>query len=109
MKRTRLLSLLVALLVSTATFAQFSGIVGTVTDENGEPVIGASVVEKGKPQNGTITNIDGQFTMNVSEGTMLVVSYIGFTNQEVAARNQMNVVLKEDQQTLQDDREMLKL
>ena len=102
MKRTRLLSLLVALLVSTATFAQFSGIVGTVTDENGEPVIGASVVEKGKPQNGTITNIDGQFTMNVSEGTMLVVSYIGFTNQEVAARNQMNVVLKEDQQTLQD-------
>ncbi len=102
MKRTRLLSLLVALLVSTATFAQFSGIVGTVTDENGEPVIGASVVEKGKPQNGTITNIDGQFTMNVSEGTMLVVSYIGFTNQEVTARNQMNVVLKEDQQTLQD-------
>ena len=102
MKQSRLLFLLLALWVSATAFAQVSGIVGTVTDENGEPVIGASVVEKGKPQNGTITNIDGQFAVNVQQGTMLVVSYIGYTTQEVAARNQMTVVLKEDQQTLSD-------
>ena len=86
MKRTRLLSLLVALLVSTATFAQFSGIVGTVTDENGEPVIGASVVEKGKPQNGTITNIDGQFVLQgVRRDATIVFSYIGYQDLELAA------------------------
>ena len=102
MKKIRLLSLLLALWVSAIAFAQSSGIVGTVTDESGEPVIGASVVEKGKPQNGTVTNIDGQFAINVQAGTRLVVSYVGYENQEVAARNQMTVVLKEDQQMLQD-------
>ena len=102
MKQSRLLTLLLALWMSATAFAQVSGIVGTVTDENGEPIIGATVVEKGKPQNGTITNIDGQFAINVPEGTMLVVSYIGCSSQEVAASNQMNVVLLEDQQMLND-------
>ena len=102
MKQSRLLTLLLALWMSATAFAQVSGIVGTVTDENGEPIIGASVVEKGKPQNGTITNIDGQFAMNVKEGTMLVVSYIGCSPQEVAASNQMSIVLLEDQQMLND-------
>ena len=101
MKQTRLLTLLLALWVSAAAFAQ-SRIVGTVTDDNGEPVIGASVVEKGNPQNGTVTNIDGQFTVNVQSGATLVISYIGFETQELPARNQMQVVLKEDQQTLND-------
>ena len=101
MKQTRLLTLLLALWVSAAAFAQ-SIIVGTVTDDNGEPVIGASVVEKGNPQNGTVTNIDGQFTVNVQSGATLVISYIGFETQELPARNQMQVVLKEDQQTLND-------
>ena len=100
MKRSRYLWLLLALMVSMATRAQ--GILGTVTDDLGEPVIGASVVEKGNPQNGTITNVDGQFTLKVSEGTPIIISYIGYTSQEVRANSGMTVVLKEDAQTLQD-------
>ena len=100
MKRNRYLLVLLALIVSTAMRAQ--GILGTVTDDQGEPVIGASVVEKGNPQNGTITNFDGQFTIRVSEGTPIIISYIGYTSQEVRAANGMAVTLKEDAQTLQD-------
>ena len=94
--------MLLALAVSITASAQFSGIVGTVTDGNGEPIIGASVVEKGQPQNGTITNIDGQFAIKVDAGKTLVISYIGFETQEVTARNEMTVVLKEDDKTLSE-------
>ena len=100
MKKSRYLSLLFALILSMATQAQ--GILGTVTDDLGEPVIGASVVEKGNAQNGTITNIDGQFTIKVNEGTPLIISYIGYLTQEVKASRNMTVVMKEDAQTLQD-------
>ena len=100
MKKARLLSLLLALWVSATAFAQFSGIVGTVTDGNGEPIIGASVVEKG--QNGSITNIDGQFAIKVQAGKTLVISYIGFVTQEVPASSDMTVVLKEDDKTLNE-------
>ena len=97
MKKSRLMTMLLALMVSMASFAQeFTGILGTVIDENGEPVIGATVIEKAKPQNATITNIDGQFAMKVAEGTTLVVSYVGYQSQEVKAKNQMTVTLKED-------------
>ena len=64
--------MLLTLMLSMTTIAQ--GILGTVTDDAGEPVIGASVVEKGNPQNGTITNIDGQFTLKVSEGTPIIIT-----------------------------------
>ena len=100
MKKSRYLLLLLALIVSMATNAQ--GILGTVTDDLGEPIIGASVVEKGNPQNGAITNIDGQFTLNVKEGTPIIITYIGYMNQEVNASRNMTVVMKEDSETLQD-------
>jgi TonB-linked SusC/RagA family outer membrane protein len=100
MKKSRYLWLLLALMMSMVTRAQ--GILGTVTDENGEPVIGASVVEKGNPQNGSITDFDGQFNVKVSEGTTIVISYIGYLTQELRATRGMKVVLKEDAQTLQD-------
>lgn len=92
--------MLLALFVSLTSFAQ--GILGTVVDVNGDPVIGASVVEKANPQNGTITNIDGQFTLNVDAGTPIIISYIGYTTEEVKASNNMTITLKEDAQTLQD-------
>ena len=100
MKKSRYLWLLLALMVSMVTRAQ--GILGTVTDENGEPVIGASVVEKGNPQNGSITDFDGNFNVKVSEGTTIVISYIGYLTQELRATPGMKVVLKEDAQTLND-------
>ena len=102
MKKERFLSVLLALLVSITVAAQSSGLKGTVTDESGEPVIGASVIVKGQPQTGTITNFDGEFVVNVAEGTTLVVSYVGYSSQEVRARNGMNVVLKEDASVLND-------
>ncbi|MBR2102217.1 MAG: TonB-dependent receptor [Prevotella sp.] len=100
MKKSRILLLLLALMVSMATNAQ--QVLGTVTDESGEPVIGASVVEKGNPQNGTITNIDGQFTLRVKEGTPIIISYIGYDSQELRASGNMKIVLRENSQTLQD-------
>ena len=100
MKKSRYLWLLLALMVSMATRAQ--GILGTVTDDLGEPVIGASVVEKGNPQNGTVTDFEGNFNVKVSEGTPIIISFIGYTSQEVIAKNGMRVTLKEDAQTLQD-------
>ena len=100
MKKSRYLLLLLALMVSMASNAQ--GILGTVTDDFGEPVIGASVVEKGNPQNGTVTDFDGKFNIKVAAGTPIIISYIGFVSQELSATNGRTVVLKEDAQTLQD-------
>ena len=100
MKKSRLITMLLALMVSLTSWAQ--GISGTVVDDQGEAVIGASIVEKGNPQNGTITDFDGKFTIKVNQGATIVVSYIGYVTQEVRATNNMRVVMKEDAQTLQD-------
>lgn len=78
-------------------------ITGVITDEAGEAVIGANVVEKGT-NNGTITNLDGEFSLNVSENATLQVSYIGYLIQETAVNNRTNLklVLKEDTQNLDE-------
>ena len=102
MKKSRFLCSLLGLFMSMSTFAQFSGILGTVIDENGDPVIGATVVEKAQPQNATITNIDGQFALKVSDGATIVVSYVGYQTQETKAKNEMTITLKEDAQVLND-------
>ena len=60
-------------------------ITGTVVDENGDPVIGASVFEKGNARNGAATDIDGKFSVKVKPGTMLKVSYIGYRAAEATA------------------------
>ena len=87
MKKSRLITMLLALMVSLTSWAQ--GISGTVVDDQGEAVIGASVVEKGNPQNGTITDFDGKFNIKVNQGATIVVSYIGYVTQEVKATNNM--------------------
>jgi TonB-linked SusC/RagA family outer membrane protein len=77
---------------------------GTVVDVNGEPVTGANVVEKGVAVNGTITNIDGQFSLDVSQEATLTVSYIGYVTQEIAVTNRtnLNVTLVEDAKVLEE-------
>ena len=100
MKKSRFMMMLLALMVSLTSWAQ--SISGTVIDDQGEAVIGASVVEKGNPQNGTITDFEGNFTIKVKEGTPIVISYIGYVSQELKATNGMKVTLREDAQTLQD-------
>ena len=78
-------------------------ITGTVVDAQG-PVIGASVVEKGKTGNGVITDFDGKFTLNVNPGATIVVSYVGYETQEIKVGNQsnINVTLKEDDALLEE-------
>lgn len=78
-------------------------ITGTVVDAQG-PVIGASVVEKGKTGNGVITDFDGNFTLNVSPGATIVVTYIGYVPQEIKVGNQsnLNITLQEDNAQLEE-------
>ena len=59
---------------------------GHIVDADG-PVIGASVVEKGNPKNGAVTDLDGNFTLNVKPGATLVVSYVGYKTQEIPVGN----------------------
>ena len=81
---------------------QSKKVTGTVSDAMG-PVIGASILEKGT-SNGTVTDIDGNFSLNVQPGATLVISYIGFQTQEVVVGNQssINVTMKEDDTTLEE-------
>ena len=78
-------------------------IIGTVVDEKGLPIIGANVVEKGTT-NGTITDIDGKFSISLGENAVLVVSFIGFNAQDVLVGDELNqtITLKEDTQALEE-------
>ena len=89
---------LLALLVSTAMYAQ-TEISGTVLDEFGEGVIGATVMEKGT-SNGTVTDFDGNFKLKVQAGTTLVFSYIGYEKQEAPAKQGMTVNMKDNAKEL---------
>ena len=100
MKKSRFLMMLVALMVSATSFAQ--GIKGTVIDENGEAVIGATVSDKADAKNATITDFDGNFTINVKAGQTIVVSYIGYESKEVAAKNGMTIKLQPDNKVLDE-------
>ena len=97
--KTFLLGLLCLLLGSATAFAQVSGTV--LEASTGEPVIGASVLEVGTT-NGIITDFDGNFTLNVSEGAQLEFSYMGFQPQTLPAKNGMVVRLSEDTYALQE-------
>ena len=77
-------------------------VTGVVKDDAG-PIIGASIVEKRNPGNGTITDIDGKFSLNVQPGAILVISYIGYKSQEVkAGQAPLDITLKEDSKMLND-------
>ena len=82
------------MLTCTILYAQ-TEITGTVVDETGETVIGATVIEKGTT-NGTVTDFDGTFAIKVNPGATLVFSYVGYLNVEMPASNGMVVTMKED-------------
>ena len=94
MKKSKFLFLLLSFMMMSATaLAQKRTYTGTVVDDQNEPVIGASVVQKGT-SNGTVTDFDGNFSVSVDEGSTLVISYIGLVTQEVKAANNLRIVLK---------------
>ncbi len=82
---------------------QNARVTGRVTDANGEAVIGVSIVEKGTT-NGTITDIDGNFSLNVKQGATLVISYVGYVTQSIPATpgKPMDIVLQEDAGMLEE-------
>ena len=78
---------------------------GFVSDEHGESIIGATVVVKGHPETGTVTDVDGKFTLEVEPRSILVISYIGYNPQETRVSRKTpfyNIILKEDNQLLEE-------
>ena len=82
---------------------QSKKVTGNVSDAEG-PIIGASVVEKGNAGNGTVTDLDGNFALNVKPGATIVITYIGYQKQEIVVGNQsnLNVTMKTDDKTLEE-------
>lgn len=79
-------------------------ITGVVTDANGEAIIGANIIEVGAPSHGTITDINGRFTLNVSNNASIKVSFIGYLSQTIntTGKTSLNITLAEDTQALEE-------
>lgn len=101
--RLRMMVCLIGMLLPMCMFAQQITVQGVVKDQTGETVIGASVMEKGTT-NGTITGIDGDFSLNMSPNGTLIVSFVGYKTQEVQVKGQkqLQVVLSEDAEMLDE-------
>ena len=95
-KLRRLLMSLALILAGTTLWAQQVDVHGTVLDDLGEGLPGATVKEKANPNNGTLTDIDGHFTLKVEKGATLVISFMGFDTQEVEAKDGMTVTMGEN-------------
>ena len=95
--------LIMCMLLPAKVFAQSGTITGTVVDETGMTVIGATVMVKGT-NDGTITDMDGNFSLEGKVGTTLVVSYVGYATLEVKINKLTgnNLVLKEDSEVLEE-------
>lgn len=90
----RMLTLLCVLVLSVSAFAQQIAVKGHVKDETGEPIIGATIRVVGQT-GGTVTDFDGNFTINANTGDMVSVSYIGYDVFEAPATAKMTITLKE--------------
>ena len=90
--------------ISLSVSAQTITVKGNVKDTTGEPIIGASVVEKGNTTNGTITDLDGNYSIKVPSKATLTISYIGMKTQDIAIKgqSQINVTLSDDTQALDE-------
>lgn len=97
------LLILLSLFTTFQVIAQQTNVTGRITDVNSEPLTGVSIVVKGT-SNGTISDLDGNFTIQASSTATLVVSYVGYTSQEVKLANQksIKIVLQESTQMLDE-------
>ncbi|WP_321333006.1 TonB-dependent receptor [uncultured Bacteroides sp.] len=103
MKNMRTVLFMLFAAISLSISAQSVTLTGSVKDKTGEPIIGASILEKGT-SNGIITDMDGNFTLKVSGAKPIVISYIGMKTQEinVKGKNRINIVLEDDAKTLDE-------
>ena len=101
--RLRVIACMIGMLLPLCMFAQQITVQGVVKDQTGETVIGASVMEKGT-SNGTITGLDGDFSVNVSPDAVIVVSFVGYKTAEIPVKGQkqLQVVLTEDAELLDE-------
>ena len=100
-KRSLLFALF--LIMCTLVQAQRLTVQGKVVSKtDGESIIGATVIETNQTSNGTITDIDGNFTLSVPQGAELSISYIGFKTVNVKAQATLNIVLEEESELLQE-------
>jgi TonB-linked SusC/RagA family outer membrane protein len=104
MKNMRVLLLMILAVFSLSVSAQTITATGNVKDATGDPIIGASIVEKGNTSNGTITNLNGDFSLKVPANATLIVSYIGMKTQEIAikGKNKIDVTLSDDTKALDE-------
>ena len=103
MKRIRLINLILIMFCCCNMLAQNITVTGQVVDVTSEPIIGASVVVKGTT-NGTITDLDGRFSISVSPGATLIVTYVGYVPQTIplGEKNSLSIILKEDSKGLEE-------
>ena len=88
--KTRIFVLLAfVVMCCSSAFAQIQ-VKGNISDKNSEPMIGVAIQEKGNNTNGTITDLDGNFSLSVNSNATLVVSYIGYKTQEIALNGRTN-------------------
>ena len=104
MKNMRTLLLMIFAALSLSVSAQTITLNGNVKDTTGEPIIGASIVEKGNTTNGTITNFDGNFSLKVPANATVVISYIGMKTQEIVikGKSKIDVTLSDDAKALDE-------
>ena len=94
------LLLLTGYAIGNSQNQSITGIVTSKTD--GLPIIGATVIEAGNSSNGTVTDLDGKFTLQVKQGAQVTISYIGYTSVTVDAAPTLNIVLSEDNEMLEE-------
>ncbi|RRD69930.1 SusC/RagA family TonB-linked outer membrane protein [Tannerella forsythia] len=100
--KQKIIMLMTFLLIGAGSLMAQTQVQGTVVDEQGEPVIEASIVLKTDRTKGTISDIDGKFTLSVPNGSTLVFSFVGFKTQEAVAQPNMKITMMGDTETLDE-------
>src|SRR5687768_7421079 len=97
----KITSLMIALMVSFLAFTQIKPISGKIIDEGGKPISGATIQIKGT-KSAVVSDADGNFAINAKEGSLIVVSYVGFENKEIKIGNttELAISLKVSDQSL---------
>ena len=104
MKKFKIIAVLAALLISSVSFAQKVKVSGVIRDDGGQPLPGAAVIDKQNSKNGTVTDLDGKYTITVSANSFLEISSLGFSTalESVEGRTQIDVVLKPESTNLDE-------